>query len=592
MSELKTESSESFECVRTYADGLANSLLENVTDAWEESLIERVCSEFLDECVGEYLGPRKKRNLKKQASQVQRQRKKESKVFSLRTLQSLERQPSIRDLDPGVAGKIKRSEKILKRGGSSSKMKPNPLQKTAAPRQRPPSPDPPRSAPEPSPEPTPSFFFSDKLNLRLRAKKNLSGIQEENTEEIEDSQVVVEKKVRDSYLKGWQPKVGAHVVRMQKPSQEVLVAGVSFIEGLAAEFDFQPTTEIKRLVEKIRKNDRDLESLFRLTSLILQNSKDLGLFEKGLLHIQKLNSEYKKKEISFALGKLNFMKGRWDASLFYLKKNYNYSIKKDRALNYMVKILMKQRNLNKAKVACDKWIELSPGNCRALYIKGKILYREHDFEGALELFVRVVDQNLNHFKALLYLGFIKQVWEDSPEDARVCFEGVVANRFAGSKFKSRAYFGLSVLFQHTDGARALQFMKSAIKYSSADWGLKKTLGDMLVRLRKFRQAVSVYKSLLQEKEEDLGLLFAMGTIYMITAEYLKAMKYFVRVIELSGKILEIRFEGLFAGIFQSDWKQGVSASSGFTVVNVKRSDSNQTRRTWFVASRWGLSAKT
>jgi tetratricopeptide (TPR) repeat protein len=399
-------------------------------------------------------------------------------------------------------------------------------------------------------------FVPSKLQAKFRRKKNLSGIKEENTEEIDESLVINDKR-REPASKLSQycrtapepPQIKSHVIHMKKTHKDAPLLPMSFIECLVGDLDFSPTTEIKKLVEKIRRDDRDLESLFRVASLILQNSKDLSLFERALLHLQKLNSEYKKKEISFALGKLNFMKGKWDQSLYYLKKNYNYSIKKDKALNYIVKILMKQRNFNKAKVACDKWIELSPGNCRALYIKGKILYREHKFEEALELFVKVVDQNLNHFKALLYLGFIKQVWEESIEDAKVCFEGVVANKFAGSKFKSRAYYGLSVLFQDMNRAMALQYMRSAIKYSSQDWGLKKTLGDMLVKFRKFKKAISVYKSLLSEKEEDLELLFVLGTIYMITSQYFKSMKYFIRVIELSGKILEVRFEGLFANIF-------------------------------------------
>lgn len=407
------------------------------------------------------------------------------------------------------------------------------------------------------------FYNSTKLGVKLRAKKNLSGIQEENTEDVEDSFVRVEesrkhdkgeKRRGEGRERGLDlgPKVESRLSHLKKPPEDIPLNKMTFIEKLSFQFDFSPTTEIKRLIEKIRKNEKDLESMFRLTSLILQNSRNLNSFEKSLLQMQKINPEFKKKEITFALGKLNFMKGKWDKSLYYLKKNYNYSIKKDKSLNYMVKILMKQRNFNKAKVACDKWVELSPGNCRALYIKGKILYRQHDFEEALDLFVKVVDQNLNHYKALLYLGFIKQVWEDMPQDAKICFEGVVANKFASSKFKSRAYYGLSVLSQNSDRKMALQYMRSAIKYSPRDWGLRKILAGMLVQFRHFGKAVSIYKRLLKEREEDLELLFSMGTIYMITCEYLKAMKYLIRVIELSGKALEVRFEGLFADILGSD----------------------------------------
>lgn len=385
-----------------------------------------------------------------------------------------------------------------------------------------------------------------RLNVKLRAKKNLSGIEEENTEDVEDSFQLSEKNQRKAEIEGQ-----TQTSRFHKKDEDDGPGILSFIDELQVGFDFQATTEIKKLVEKIRKNETDLESLFRLSSLILQNSRNLDCFEKCLLRIQAIDCEFKKKEISFALGKLNFMKHKWDKSLFHLKKNYNYSIKKDKALNYIVKILIKQRNFTKAKVACDKWIDLSPGNCRALYIKAKILYREHHFEEALTLFVRVVDQNLNHYKALLYLGFIKQVWDDRPDDAFVCFEGVVTNKFASSKFKSRAYYGLSVLSQEKNSTLSLQFMRSAIKYSPRDWALRKTLAGMYVRFRKFKRAISIYKVLLKDREEDLELLFALGTVYMIISEYLRAIKYFIRVVELSGKILEVKFDGLFADMFQS-----------------------------------------
>lgn len=454
-------------------------------------------------------------------------------------------------LEDSLQIKIKRlCEPVKQEGPSQVKMKPRNLKPSEPPGKlakslslKEPEPNWPKRANQAKPE---SQVQRAKLSVKLRAKKNLSGIEEENTEDVEESLQRGQTTPRKPQL--MMSLVGASQFRKEDDDEEP--GTLPFIEELQLGFDFQATTEIKKLIEKIRKKAGDLESLFRLSSLILQNSRNLDCFERCLLRIQDIDAEFKKKEISFALGKLNFMKHKWDKSLYYLKKNYNYSIKKDKALNYIVKILIKQRNFTKAKVACDKWIDLNPGHSRALYIKAKILYREHNFEEALVLFVRVVDQNLNHYKALLYLGFIKQVWEDMPEDAFVCFEGVVTNKFASSKFKSRAYYGLSILSQEKNRTLALQFMRSAIKYSPRDWALRKTLAGMYVRFRKFNQAISIYKVLLKDREEDLELLFALGTVYMIISEYLRAIKYFIRVVELSGKILEVKFDGLFADMFQ------------------------------------------
>jgi tetratricopeptide (TPR) repeat protein len=217
----------------------------------------------------------------------------------------------------------------------------------------------------------------------------------------------------------------------------------------------------------------------------------------------------------------------------------------------MIKILLKQKNDSKAFIACEKWAELSPQNPRIFYLKGKINYRNHEFEEAMQMFIKVIEQNLNHYKALLYLGFIKQLWEQSVEDAITCFESVISNKFSSSKFRSRAYFGMSLIHQEMDLPSSIEYMILAIKFSPKDWQFKKNLANLYVKNKNFSKAAGVFKSILKESNEDLELLYSLATLYIIKEQYLKAMKYLMRVIELSGKQLEIRFEGVFANIFYS-----------------------------------------
>ena len=546
-----------FNIADSYMDGLSNVMTKQTSSSDEDDFLNKLINEYLKKSLQAYLFQLKpKKKLCKQKS-MQRARKevKNPQTFSLRQLSAENEKINIIPLDITIGLKIKRLKGLRKNNlPDQVKMKPKTLKLTETPKLLSKK----KSIEEINPD-RQKHWMGNRMSLKLRAKKNLSGIQEENTEDMDDSFNQKKEPNNKNIIK---PKINNYQgSQFQKIDNEKSMDELAFIDALLLEFDFSATTEIKKLIEKIRAHERDLESLFRLSSLILQNSKNLNCFEKCLMRIQEIDKEFKKKEISFALGKLNFMKGKWDKSLFYLKKNYNYSIKKDKALNYMVKILLKQKNYLKAKVACDKWIELSPGNSRVLYIKAKILYREHYFEEALGLFVKVVDQNINHYKALLYLGFIKHVWENMHQDAKVCFEGVVTNKYASSKFKSRAYYGLSIITQTENSSMALRFMRSAIKHSPSDWALKKTLAGMLVRFRKFKKAVSIYKSLLKDREEDLELLFSLGTVYMIQCEYLRAIKYFIRVIELSGKILEVRFDGLFANMFRPSSKSDSTIQS-------------------------------
>lgn len=326
---------------------------------------------------------------------------------------------------------------------------------------------------------------------------------------------------------------------------------IDFISKLKKKLGGLKNKEIDKIIEDLQMNQKDLESLFRLSALILQYSKNILLFEFCLNKIQSIDLNFKKKEISFALAKVHFMKGNYDKSLYYLKKNYNYSIKKDISLNYMIKILLKQKNDSKALIACEKWAELSPQNPRIFYLKGKINYRNHEFEEAMQMFIKVIEQNLNHYKALLYLGFIKQLWEESIDDAITCFESVISNKFSSSKFRSRAYFGMSLIYQNMNLHSSIDYMIMAIKYSPKDWQFKKNLANLYVKNKNFSKAVGVFKSLLKESNENLELLYSLATLYIIKEQFLKAMKYLMRVIELSGKQLEIRFEGVFANIFYS-----------------------------------------
>lgn len=312
----------------------------------------------------------------------------------------------------------------------------------------------------------------------------------------------------------------------------------------------------ERLFKKIKDLNPDAEWINQLI-LDAKNSPILKAIkeneERGRNHIAEqlylklLRDSPQVPSYYLSLGSFYIKRKRFqDAEEIYLKglKNNPGSLPLTTALGF---VYLKKNQIKSARKLFQTVLKNESGNSEALTGLGAILQREKHFAGAEKLFLKALTSEPDNITALTYLAELYLETEQNEKAMKIYDKLLVLLpneewvEFAAEDIQHAALLKevldlentelLSEEEKNSNFEQAAVLLRKLVKEAPDNPNYALRLGQLLGKMKRFSEALSVYEQGLVYHPKDIFLKIAVGYTYVYLEDYEKAEREFNSILD-------------------------------------------------------------
>lgn len=242
-----------------------------------------------------------------------------------------------------------------------------------------------------------------------------------------------------------------------------------------------------------------------LAQVFLKNGKDesVGLVLGGIY--TALNENKKAQEIYEKLLKLN-------------KKNEEACVLLGKSFFMQKKMAEAQKTLD----TCEKDV---PKNGIFSYYKGKFLLEQNQNAQAIKAFETALKYDPSYYQAAMAIGMLSEEKEDWKGAAKV-YKNFLDKNPDSFPIISRY---VQILFVLEDFKTVLPYAEQLSSYDPSDLNLKLRLGVLYSEAKRYDEAKSIFKEILVAVPDSDKVLYYLGSLNELTADWDLAQEYFKKV---------------------------------------------------------------
>ncbi len=255
-------------------------------------------------------------------------------------------------------------------------------------------------------------------------------------------------------------------------------------------------------------------------------------YQKGQIYLREQRWDQAKQEFEAAiaknsedyrayigLGNVFIAKKDYDPALVYLQKAIEYNSTSIRAYNKIVEVYLIRGQLDFAIQTCDKALEIAP-KASTYNLLGTAYFQKRNISKAEEAFKAAINNNPNSLKAQMNLaGLYAQTGKTdlAEQHYRLLLDSHPKNKEAYFKL-AQLYASQSQLDKAEEAYRAMQ------EIDENDLVSRLALGRLYTVQRKYDAAITEYESALEFAPNNINIYIKLVTLYNQVNQFLQAIE--------------------------------------------------------------------
>ncbi len=240
--------------------------------------------------------------------------------------------------------------------------------------------------------------------------------------------------------------------------------------------------------------------------------------------------EPENENVYFELGKIFYLLKKYRVSYNFFRESYERKPSRDINLLYLAMTEVALKKYTGALFHIRKFLKKGNKNFRAYRIAGDCYFGLTEFRRALKnyklYFKHVSNDNIEHEvyfrvanihdalgnykQAINYLNKLLKIPNISEKDV---------------------FYNLAVVYDHKgDYENSLHYLFKTLKITNEKEKIRSYIGDIYLKMKRFRQAIDFYKRVLKMTPESQIAAYKLGNAYLNSGDFNAAKSYFQKII--------------------------------------------------------------